>query len=180
MIKINTKIDRKSPFRWNTTSCNQYWKVANCTKLKISWWIMLGFIWTTFTFSWTVKFINTFAVAGYHSLTLTTDYVFFLCFLRRFCFCFLDWSISRIHPAMEMTTIHFHDSSGASSPSCRGILTTDHNWWMWSRSTSTIIRMFASCYLLQILYEIFIIIIAVWPLSLVRRNYICSIMYNLP
>ncbi len=26
MIKINTKIDRKSSFRWKTTNCNQHWK----------------------------------------------------------------------------------------------------------------------------------------------------------
>ncbi len=33
MIKMNTKYDRKSPFRWKTTSCNQHWKEAN-------WWIL--------------------------------------------------------------------------------------------------------------------------------------------
>ncbi len=29
MIKINTKYDRKSPFRWKTNSCNQHWKEVN-------------------------------------------------------------------------------------------------------------------------------------------------------
>ncbi len=29
MIKINTKIYRKSPFRWKIMSCKQHWKVAN-------------------------------------------------------------------------------------------------------------------------------------------------------
>ncbi len=39
MIKINTKIGRKSTFRWKTTGCNQHWKVANTRKFLSVYWL---------------------------------------------------------------------------------------------------------------------------------------------